>query len=326
VELAEHPSGKPRAIALMGPTASGKTDLAIALHEQLGAEIISVDSALVYRGLDIGSAKPSADELARAPHRLINIRDPSEPYSAADFAKDATKEMADIVAQGKTPLLVGGTMLYFKALLEGLSTMPASEPATRAQIEKEAADFGWPYMHDQLGLVDRVTAELIHPNHSQRICRALEVYRLSGKPISEFRQENSGGLLHEYEWTQIAITPFDRTVLHQRIESRFKLMLELGFISEVETLYRRGDLNSELPAIRAVGYRQVWDYLEGKSDFSHMRERGIIATRQLAKRQLTWLRSWPNLNWLYSQHENGELLSSSEIVIKALRILSPTTI
>lgn len=308
----------PRAIALMGPTAAGKTDLAIALCEQMNAEIISVDSALVYRGLNIGAAKPSPKELARAPHRLIDIRDPAEPYSAADFCADAAREMQEIVSAGKTPLLVGGTMMYFKALLEGLSDMPATPPELRQSLEQEAREKGWPALHEQLRQVDPQTAALIHPNHSQRISRALEVFRLTGKPISEYRAESSGGLMHQYEWTQLAVAPRQRNVLHDRIARRFEQMLELGLVAEVQMLYERGDLNQDLPAIRAVGYRQVWEYLAGDSSFEEMKERGVAATRQLAKRQLTWLRGWENLHWLFTQHETGACLSHDQIVNKAL--------
>lgn len=319
-------NGKPIAIALMGPTASGKTDLAIALHQRLGAEIISVDSALVYRGLDIGSAKPSVEELAAAPHRLIDIRDPSVPYSAANFAADAKGEIEQVVSAGEIPLLVGGTMLYFKALLEGLSDMPASDAQTRQMIEKDALQRGWPALHAELAEIDPKTAAEIHPNHSHRIGRALEVYRISGKPISEFRTHLSGGLMEDYHWLQIAIAPRDRAILHRRIELRFDQMLSRGLIDEVQALFERKDLHADLPAIRAVGYRQVWGFLAGEFGFDDMRQKGVAATRQLAKRQLTWLRSWPGINWLDTQEETGELLSSEEIVSKALRILTETTI
>ena len=324
--VATHIAGKPRAIALMGPTASGKTELAIALHQQVGAEIISVDSALVYRGMNIGSAKPCADELAKAPHRLIDIRDPSEPYSTAEFAADARREMEVIVASGKIPLLVGGTMLYFKTLLEGLADMPAADPAVRAQLDAEAQKYGWPYLHQQLQAVDPETAANLHPNHSQRISRALEVYRISGKPISECRQKNIGGLLDDYDWVQIAIAPRDRSILHQRISDRFEKMLELGLVDEVKALFDCPGLNADLPAIKAVGYRQVWDFLAGENSYEQMIDKGKAATRQLAKRQLTWLRSWAKVNWLYTQNETGKSLTSHEIVIKALRILDQTTI
>lgn len=324
--IAAQVNGKPRAIALMGPTASGKTGLAVALRRVLGAEIISVDSALVYRGMDIGSAKPSTEEQRAAPHNLIDIRDPSEPYSAADFRLDATAEMDRIVSAGGIPLLVGGTMLYFKTLLEGLSDMPSANVEVRAQIDREAERCGWPQLHKELARVDPETAAKLHPNHSHRIGRALEVYRLSGKPISEFRRTTQGGLINTYAWTQIAIVPRDRTVLHERIRHRFARMLELGLIEEVEALRVRGDLHMELPAIRAVGYRQVWEFLEGKYSLDELKARGEAATRQLAKRQLTWLRSWPDLYWLYTQDENGAELDSQEIVNKALSILEQTAI
>lgn len=310
----------------MGPTASGKTDLAIALHKALGAEIISVDSALVYRGMDIGTAKPSARELELAPHRLIDIRDPAEPYSAADFCRDAHREIGDIVAQGKTPLLVGGTMLYFKALLEGLSDMPASDPAVREAIEAEAKARGWPYMHDQLAKVDPETAQTLHPNHSHRIGRALEVYRLSGQPMSHWRAEQDEGLINCFRWVQLGLIPEDRSLLHARIEARFDAMLAAGFIEEVRQLYHRGNLDPDLPSIRAVGYRQVWGYLAGEYEYDEMRQKGLAATRQLAKRQLTWLRGWPNLIRL-NIHDSGDSSKRfEEIVNKALNYIAPTTI
>jgi len=312
----------PLAIALMGPTASGKTDLAIALSQRLNAEIISVDSALVYRGMDIGSAKPSSEELALAPHKLIDIRDPADAYSVAEFCRDATAEIEGICSRGKTPLLVGGTMMYFKTLLEGLSEMPASEAVVREEIEQEARRKGWPALHEQLKVIDPLTAATIHPNHSQRIGRALEVYRLSGRPMSEFRGVHKRGLMGKFDWRQIALAPRDRTILHQRIAERFEKMLELGFIAEVEALYRRQDCHTDLPSVRAVGYRQVWEYLDKACSFDEMRARGIAATRQLAKRQLTWLRAWPHINWLYTQNEQGEMLSSDEIVNKALSFLT----
>jgi tRNA dimethylallyltransferase len=311
----------PLAIALMGPTAAGKTDLAIALHEHLGAEIISVDSALIYRGMDIGTAKPSTAELARAPHRLIDIRDPAESYSAADFSLDAGTAMAEIIAAGRIPLLVGGTMLYFKALLEGLSPMPPSDPQIRAAVEAAARMRGWPALHEELAELDPITAARLHPNHSQRISRALEVYRISGIPISQWQQIAGNGLLDQYRWVQIAVAPQDRTLLHQRIAQRFDKMLELGFIEEVDRLYQRGDLHEDMPAIRAVGYRQVWQYLAGKCGYVDMREQGIAATRQLAKRQITWLRGWHDLRWVNTQDSRGESLEFQEIFGKILNIL-----
>lgn len=278
----------------MGPTASGKTDLAIFLAEYFPIDIISVDSALVYRGLDIGSAKPSAEELAKAPHRLIDVADPTDAYSAARFRKDALKEIAEIIATGRIPLLVGGTMLYFRALLEGLSTLPESDEATRKNIERQASEIGWEKMHERLAEVDVEAAQRIHPNDPQRISRALEVYEMTGIAMTQLQKEQKAEPL-PYEVLKLALIPSDRAVLHQRIKKRFGLMLEQGLIDEVKTLLLRGDLHEDLPAIRAVGYRQVWDYLANRIDYTEMQERGVIATRQLAKRQLTWLRSEKDL-------------------------------
>jgi len=278
----------------MGPTASGKTDLAIFLTEHFPVDIISVDSALVYRGLNIGSAKPSAEELAKAPHRLLDVVDPVEPYSAARFRKDALKEIDDIIKAGRIPLLVGGTMLYFRALLEGLSKLPESDEATRKKIEQQAEEMGWEKMHARLAEVDAEAAARIHPNDPQRISRALEVYEITGKAMSQLQKEQKAEPF-PYQVLKLALIPSDRRVLHQRIEKRFGLMLEQGLIEEVKTLRERGDLHQDLPAIRAVGYRQVWDYLESRIDYTKMKERGVIATRQLAKRQLTWLRSEKDL-------------------------------
>ena len=317
---------KARVISLMGPTASGKTALAIDLRKHIPVEIISVDSALVYKGLDIGTAKPNAEELALAPHRLIDFLDPAQPYSVAEFCVDAKREIEDIIAQDKTPLLVGGTMLYFKALLEGLSDMPAASPLVRAQIEAEAEKLGWQHMHEELAKVDPVSAAKIHPNHSQRISRALEVYRASGKSLSQYHADNTAGLFADYDWVQIAIAPRDRSVLHKRIEERFDVMLGAGLENEVRTLFERGDLNQDLPAVRAVGYRQMWQYLSGEYSFDEMRDKGIVATRQLAKRQLTWLRGWQKLNWIYTQDEEGKLKNSHEIVREALNFLDKRSI
>ncbi|MCE0463058.1 MULTISPECIES: tRNA (adenosine(37)-N6)-dimethylallyltransferase MiaA [Pseudomonas] len=299
----------PPAIFLMGPTAAGKTDLAIELTKVLPCELISVDSALVYRGMDIGTAKPSKELLAEFPHRLIDILDPAEAYSAADFRRDALQAMAEITARGKIPLLVGGTMLYYKALVDGLADMPAADPEVRAQIEEEAERLGWQALHEQLAAIDPVSAARIHPNDPQRLSRALEVYRVSGQSMTALRQRQSAqsteaaasGLQQlPYTVASLAIAPANRQVLHRRIEQRFTLMLEQGFIDEVVALRERSDLHAGLPSIRAVGYRQVWDYLDGKLTSAEMRERGIIATRQLAKRQFTWLRSWTDLHWLDS--------------------------
>ena len=284
----------PKIITLMGPTASGKTDLAIFLTEHFPVEIISVDSALVYRGLDIGSAKPSSEELAKAPHRLLDVVDPIEPYSAARFRNDALKEIDEIIKAGRIPLLVGGTMLYFRALLQGLSELPESDETTRKNIEQQANDMGWEKMHKRLAEVDAEAATRIHPNDPQRISRALEVYEMTGKPMSQLQKEKQAEPL-PYQVLKLALIPSDRAILHQRIEKRFAQMLEQGLIEEVKSLRDRGDLHEDLPAIRAVGYRQVWDYLESRIDYTEMQERGVIATRQLAKRQLTWLRSEKDL-------------------------------
>ncbi len=287
---------RPLAIFLMGPTASGKTDLAVELVRRLPVEIISVDSAMVYREMDIGTAKPEPEVLAEAPHRLIDILDPAEAYSAARFREDALRHMAEITAAGRIPLLVGGTMLYFRALEQGLAALPEADPELRARLEAEAAEQGWQVLHDRLAEVDPVSAARIHPNDPQRLQRALEVYELSGKPLSELwqRQQDEG---LPYRPIKLAVAPDDRAELHERIALRFRLMLEQGLIEEVEALYRRGDLHPDLPSIRCVGYRQVWQYLAGELNREEMSEKGIIATRQLAKRQFTWLRSEENLRW-----------------------------
>jgi tRNA dimethylallyltransferase len=299
----------PPAIFLMGPTASGKTDLALALADALPCELISVDSALVYRGMDIGTAKPDKATLARYPHRLVDILDPAESYSAAEFRADALAAMAEITARGRIPLLVGGTMLYYKALLEGLADMPGADPVVRAELEAWAAAEGWEVLHRELARVDPESAARIHPNDPQRLTRALEVHRVSGLSMTEHRRrqtaQNSGSEAPgarqlPYTAVQFAIAPEQRQVLHERIARRFLMMLEQGFVEEVEALRQRGDLHVGLPSIRAVGYRQVWDYLDGRLGREEMAERGIIATRQLAKRQFTWLRGWEDLHWLDS--------------------------
>jgi tRNA dimethylallyltransferase len=287
-------------LCLAGPTAAGKTAAALAIAAEHPAEIISVDSALVYQGMDIGTAKPEAHELAAVPHHLINIRDPLHTYSAAEFVKDAKTLITDISARGKLPLLVGGTMLYFKALFDGLDDMPAASPEIRAALEAEAATLGWPAMHAQLATVDPVTAARLAPADSQRIQRALEVYRVSGLPLSYFhaqqdaikkeaaRADNTGAS------TLFSLEPTDRTWLHGRIAQRFDLMLQGGFLDEVKTLMARGDLHPDLPSMRCVGYRQAWEALTGVSPMAELRDKGIFATRQLAKRQITWLRSMPS--------------------------------
>ena len=295
----QHSEHKPLAIFLMGPTASGKTDLAIQLRQQLPVEVISVDSALIYRGMDIGTAKPSKAELALAPHRLIDICDPAESYSAANFRTDALREMQEISAQGKISLLVGGTMLYYKALLEGLSPLPSADEKVRSEIEAKAALIGWAGLHQELCKIDPISAQRINPNDSQRINRALEVFYLTGKTLTELTAQKGEAL--PYDILQFAIAPEQREVLHLRIEQRFHKMIELGFQQEVEKLYRRPDLNENLPSIRCVGYRQMWEYLRGDYDHDEMVFRGICATRQLAKRQITWLRGWTSpIQWLDS--------------------------
>ncbi|MCY1216215.1 tRNA dimethylallyltransferase [compost metagenome] len=299
----------PPAIFLMGPTAAGKTDLALELARALPCELISVDSALIYRGMDIGTAKPDKATLAEFPHRLIDIRDPAESYSAAEFRADALAAMAEITSRGRIPLLVGGTMLYYKALLEGLADMPSADPEVRAELEARAAREGWGALHRELAAVDPESAARIHPNDPQRLVRALEVYKVSGLTMTAHRQRqaaqntagNTPGTAHlPYTVAHLAIAPAQRQVLHERIAQRFRLMLEQGFIEEVEALRRRSDLHAGLPSIRAVGYRQAWDYLDGVLTRDGLEERGIIATRQLAKRQFTWLRSWSDLYWLDS--------------------------
>jgi tRNA dimethylallyltransferase len=285
------------AIFLAGPTASGKTAAALALAQRYPVEIISVDSALVYRGMDIGTAKPTPAELASAPHHLIDIRDPLDAYSAAEFATDALRLMAEIRTRGRWPLLVGGTMLYFKALLDGLNDMPAADPAIRAELEAQAAAQGWPALHAELAQLDPTTAARLAPNDAQRIQRALEVQRLSGRPLSSFHQPRPTALAHG---PLIALEPTDRAWLHQRIALRFEAMLAEGLVDEVRHLRQRGDLHPELPSMRCVGYRQAWEVLDlcsgpslSPAAHAELRDRGIFATRQLAKRQLTWLRSMP---------------------------------
>ena len=279
----------------MGPTASGKTDLAVLLHDALSADIISVDSALVYRGMDIGTAKPSDTVLKTAPHRLINLCDPSENYSAGQFCVDAAREIQHSYSEGHRPLLVGGTMLYFRELFYGIADLPKADLMIRAELEKKAEKIGLLALHEELRRVDPVAAEKIKPQDPQRIQRALEVFLITGKPISEL-QKNKRPLVPEEQVIQIALIPEDRAWLHARIALRFEHMLAEGFIDEVKALKERGDLHKNLPSMRVVGYRQAWEYLEGEYDFETMKARAIAATRQLAKRQLTWLRSWKNVS------------------------------
>jgi tRNA dimethylallyltransferase len=285
----------PPYIAIAGPTASGKTAAALAVAAEFDTEIVSVDSALVYCGMDIGTAKPGAAELAQAPHHLINIRDPLLAYSAAEFVADAKRLILDITARGKLPLLVGGTMLYFKALFDGLDEMPRADATVRAAIEQEAARAGWPAMHAALAQVDPVTAARLQPADSQRISRALEVFRVSGQTMSSLHTIKSGAAYADYSRPSalISLEPENRAWLHERIAQRFDAMLAGGFIDEVKALRARGDLHADLPSMRCVGYRQAWEALEGTLPMSELRDRGIFATRQLAKRQITWLRSMP---------------------------------
>ena len=287
-----------RYFALAGPTASGKTAAALAIARQHAVEIISVDSALVYRGMNIGTAKPTAAERASVPHHLIDIRDPLSAYSAAEFVRDANALITEITARGRLALLVGGTMLYFKALMDGLDDMPKADAALRTEIALEAATKGWPAMHAELALVDPVTADRLKRNDSQRISRALEVFRLTSLPISHFQQkntiENIAARAHKKaDSALISLEPNDRAWLHARIAQRFDAMLAAGFIDEVRALRARGDLHADLPAMRCVGYRQAWEALDGTSPMTELRDKGIFATRQLAKRQITWLRSMP---------------------------------
>ncbi|RTR00785.1 tRNA (adenosine(37)-N6)-dimethylallyltransferase MiaA [Halomonas nitroreducens] len=300
---------RPPAIFLMGPTAAGKTDLAIVLHERLGHELISVDSAMVYRGMNIGSAKPDTSELARAPHRLIDIRDPADAYSAAEFREDAYREMSAISAAGRVPLLVGGTMMYFQRLREGVANLPPADPAVRAELARDAERLGLAGLHAELARVDPAAAARIHPHDPQRLMRALEVYRVCGRSLTALWEEQRP---ETFPWRTLSIglAPADRGVLHERIERRFDAMLEAGFLDELAGLRARGDLHPQLPSMKSVGYRQGWEYLDGHVDRETFRHRGIVATRQLAKRQLTWMRRWPGLQWVDTLGDDplGEVL------------------
>ncbi|UYC10437.1 tRNA (adenosine(37)-N6)-dimethylallyltransferase MiaA [Xanthomonas sp. CFBP 8445] len=302
---------RPRAIALMGPTASGKTAAAIALAERYGGEIVSVDSALVYRGLDIGAAKPDAAERARVPHHLLDLRDPWQPYSAAEFAADARAALEAVVARGRLPILAGGTGLYFQALLEGLAPMPAADPQLRAALAARAQAEGWAALHADLQRVDPLAAQRIRPGDAQRIQRALEVYRLSGRPISAW-QADPGPPRLPLRVLKLVLAPAERAVLHGRIEARFDAMLEQGFLEEVRALRALPGMQAvaqplALPAVRAVGYRQAWEYLDGIGNAADFRARGIAATRQLAKRQFTWLRGEQDARWFDPACDAGRL-------------------
>ncbi len=294
---------KPAAVFIMGPTASGKTDLAIELVKRYPFEIISVDSALVYKDMNIGTAKPSPEELKIAPHRLINFLDPSQTYSTARFRKDALAAMADIQSQGKIPLLVGGTMLYHRSLLYGLSELPKADKAIRRRLEVEAELKGAEFMHQKLMAIDPLAANKIHPNDPQRVQRALEVYEISGKPMTQLQQESQAEAL-DCDVYKVIVAPESRELLRERIAIRFKKMIDEGFIEEVEQLFARGDLDLSVPSMRAVGYRQVWEYLEGKTDKQQMIERGITITRQFAKRQMTWLRREQDAVWIATEENN----------------------
>jgi len=302
----------PPAIFIMGPTASGKTALAMALRQHLPVELISVDSALIYKGMDIGTAKPTAEELQAAPHRLIDILDPAQSYSAADFRADALREMNEITSRKKIPLLVGGTMLYFKALLEGLSPLPPADPKVRERIETQAAQMGWEALHATLSEIDPVSALRIHPNDPQRLSRALEVFYISGKTLTELVKTSGESL--PYRVHQFAIAPTSRQLLHDRIEMRFQQMVSNGFETEARALFTRGDLHTDMPSVRCVGYRQMWSYFSGEIDYDEMVYRGVCATRQLAKRQMTWLRGWEGVEWLDSEKPEEALNRVIQVV------------
>jgi tRNA dimethylallyltransferase len=284
------------AICLMGPTASGKTDVAIQLCQRFPFDVISVDSALVYRGMNIGTAKPDTDTLRHTPHRLIDIRNPDESYSAGDFVRDARAGMDAIFAAGRIPLLVGGTMMYFRALTGGIADLPAADEQIRADIDADAADLGWPAMHERLRDVDVEAAERINPNDSQRIQRALEVFMASGKPLSKWQQHARDEAQNEVRFIKIALQPATRELLHARIEERLNLMLNNGFVEEVKELHQLPGLTAKSPAMRSVGYRQIWEYLDGETSLDEAGRKALFATRQLAKRQITWLRSESDLN------------------------------
>lgn len=305
-------SAKPLVIFLMGPTGIGKTELAIDLAQRLPVDIISVDSAMVYRTMDIGTAKPSPDELAKAPHQLIDVCDPSYRFSVADFCRLANEAIHSSLANDRIPLLVGGTHMYYHSLLNGLSDMPASSEQEREQVEAEAAIHGWPAMHQVLAAVDPEYASTLHPNHSQRIARGLIVYRASGKTMTQWRAEPSqSNLADTHHIAQMALLPEDRSWLHDRLAQRFDQMMTRGFLHEVRALVDRRDLNVNLPSVRSVGYRQLWDHILGELSLSQAREKSIIATRQLAKRQLTWLRKWPNLYSLGVAAEQKAMMGDS---------------
>lgn len=303
----------PPAIFLMGPTAAGKTELAMALADSLPADLVSVDSAMVYRGMDIGTAKPSPEELQRYPHRLIDICDPADAYSAERFRQDALREMQAISAAGRIPLLVGGTMLYYRSLQYGLSPLPASDPGMRAALERELAELGLATLHAQLAQVDPEAAARIHVNDTQRTLRALEVWRICGVPLSRLQAQERGAEM-PYRAIKLVRAPVARAELHDRIERRFHAMLAMGFEEEVRVLAARGDLSPELPSMRSVGYRQMLEWLRGETGYEEMVQRGIAATRQLAKRQMTWLRSESDAHWL---QESTDVAAQALAIVRA---------
>ena len=307
---------KHTAILLMGPTASGKTDLAISLCKRFPCDVISVDSALVYRGMDIGTAKPDAETLARAPHRLIDIRDPEESYSAGEFVRDACREMDEIFAKGRIPLLAGGTMMYFRALTGGIAELPAADDAIRASIDAEAAERGWPAMHEELQRVDPDAAARIKPNDRQRIQRALEVYRGSGRPLTDW-QRNSAPIRDDIHYLKVGLNIEPRSILHERIAARLDLMVDGGFVEEVKTLRERPGLSADCPAMRSVGYRQFWQFLDGTCSLDEARRKALYATRQLAKRQITWLRSETDI-FLTDPLEPGAIDAISAFLAQSL--------
>ena len=316
----------PVAIFIMGPTASGKTDLAIELRKHLPVDLISVDSAQIYRQLDIGSAKPDVSTLTDHPHRLIDIKDPVEAYSVAEFLHDARQQMAEITAKGRIPLLVGGSILYFKILLEGLSDLPEADQGVRDEIQRHAEEFGWPSLYHELKQIDPQTAKKLHPNHSQRIQRALEVYKLTGLSMSELQvAAANNGIRDHYKVVQFSLIFNDRAVLHRRIEQRFEQMMTKGLLAEVNDLYRRGDLHPNLPSMRAAGYQQIWQHLDGYCSLDEAVQKSIIASRQLAKRQITWLRNWPEVNEICV--DSGETdTSTKNSCNECLKILSQHSI
>ncbi|MGQ8365573.1 tRNA (adenosine(37)-N6)-dimethylallyltransferase MiaA [Glaciecola sp. 1036] len=299
----------PNAICIMGPTASGKTDLAIELAQHINGEVISVDSALVFQDMNIGTAKPTMDERQGIPHWLIDILSPEQSYSVSDFIIDAESKIREILVKGKIPILAGGTMMYFNGLINGISQIPASDAVTREKVKSLIEEQGLESVHAQLAQIDPEAAQRLHPNDTQRVSRAMEVYLATGHSLTHWQQQKATP--SEFNFTQFAIMPTDRSLLHQAIERRFDLMLEKGFIDEVKFLLEKYQLHEDLPALRSVGYRQIFEYLKGKTTFNEMRELGIIATRQLAKRQITWLRGWENLTNL----ETGDIKNLS-IVLK----------